>query len=64
MFLSETPRAGRYSWDLSGFLRSGGTLEQVLEAFQDHYAPLLRERPHAVRRVASGGAAATFCKVR
>jgi hypothetical protein len=54
----------RYAWDLSGFLRSGGKLEQVLEAFQESYAPLLRERPRAVRKAAPESASATFCKVR
>ncbi len=65
---------GSYAWDLSGFLRSGGKLSQLLDAFQDQYAPKVRarvERPAPVAvparsadRGVAGGPALSFCKVR
>jgi hypothetical protein len=64
MLASHSLHSQRYAWDLSAFVRSGGKLEQLLEAFQDSYAPLLMERPRAARKVAPEPASATFCKVR
>jgi hypothetical protein len=58
-------RARRYAWDLTGYLRAGGTLEQLFEAFQDNYAPLLRDPQRAERRAVSAtGVGPMFCKAR
>jgi hypothetical protein len=59
-------RSRRYAWDLPGYLRAGGTLVQVLEAFQDnYYAPLLRDPQRADRRASVPGmTGVTYCKTR
>jgi hypothetical protein len=66
--VSLQPRFGRYAWDLTGYLRAGGKLAHVLEAFQDEYAvPTMRDRqPRSEKKTAvvqyvTGG---TFCKGR
>jgi hypothetical protein len=40
----------RYSWDLHAFLRAGGRLHELLDAFGDNYAPRVRvRRPPSAR---------------
>jgi hypothetical protein len=55
-------RSGRYAWDMSGYLRAGGTLEQLLDAFQHRYHPIVRHRLREVRP--SSAVAGTYCKQR
>jgi hypothetical protein len=71
--VSLQPRLGRYAWDLNGYLRAGGKLAQVLEAFQDEYAvPTMRDRQPRIEKKAApvhaapvqSGMGATFCKGR
>jgi hypothetical protein len=65
--VSLQPRIRRYAWDLTGYLRAGAKLTQVLAAFQDEYAvPQLRDRQE--KKVAAAAVhsvmTAMFCKVR
>jgi hypothetical protein len=55
-------RSGRYAWDMSGYLRAGGTLEQLLDAFQHRYHPIVRHRIREVRPPSA--VAGTYCKQR
>jgi hypothetical protein len=57
-------RSSRYAWDMSGYLRAGGTLAQLLGAFQDRYRPIVRHRNREPRPAGPVAAAATFCKQR
>jgi len=57
-------RAGRYAWDMSGYLRAGGTLAQLLGAFQDRYRPIVRHRNREPNPAGPVAAGITYCKQR
>ena len=58
-------RSGRYSWDLHGLLRSGQiTLNQVLDAFQYDYDPVLKVHRRPVEPSVPRPGQMTYCKGR
>jgi hypothetical protein len=49
---------------MSGYLRAGGTLAQLLGAFQDRYRPIVRHRNREPKPPGPLAAAIMFCKQR
>lgn len=69
--VSLSPHVGRYAWDLNGYLRAGGKLSKVLEAFQDEYTVITMhdrqtkaEKKKAAAAAVPVSATGTYCKVR